>query len=162
MPEPNLFSRPVVKLGLVAAAAALATVLVLALNASVAKRKAEAMQTSVRVVDLDESTVDPAVWGKNFPHQYDGYKRTSEHTGTKYGGGGSETLALEKLDADPRLKTIFDGYAFALDYRNRRVGFHAPQEAARVLGEAIDFSRQGQLTLRDVLAKQRPARKPKA
>jgi nitrite reductase (cytochrome c-552) len=27
-------------------------------------------------------------------------------------------------------------------------GFHAPQEAARILGESIDFSRQGQLALR--------------
>jgi len=26
------------------------------------------------------------------------------------------------------------------------MGFHAPQEAARVLGEAIDYARQGQLT----------------
>ena len=25
------------------------------------------------------------------------------------------------------------------------MGFHAPQEAARVLGEAIDYARQGQL-----------------
>jgi nitrite reductase (cytochrome c-552) len=24
-------------------------------------------------------------------------------------------------------------------------GFHAPQEAARILGEAIDYARQGQL-----------------
>ena len=27
-------------------------------------------------------------------------------------------------------------------------GFHAPQEAARILGEAIDYIRQGQLALR--------------
>ena len=119
-PKPSLFSRPAVKLGLVAVASALATVLVLALNASVAGKKAEARQTSLRLVDLDESSVDPAQWGKNFPREYDGYKRTSERYGTKYGGGGSETLATEKLDTDPRLKTIFDGYAFALDYRNRR------------------------------------------
>ena len=25
------------------------------------------------------------------------------------------------------------------------MGFHAPQEMARILGEAIDFARQGQL-----------------
>ena len=37
------------------------------------------------------------------------------------------------------------------------MGFHAPQEAARVLGEAIDFARQGQLALRDILDRQRPA-----
>ena len=27
-------------------------------------------------------------------------------------------------------------------------GFHAPQESARILGEAIDYIRQGQLALR--------------
>ena len=27
------------------------------------------------------------------------------------------------------------------------MGFHAPQEAARILAEAIDYARQGQLTL---------------
>jgi len=31
------------------------------------------------------------------------------------------------------------------------MGFHAPQEAARILGEAIDYGRQGQLALRDLL-----------
>jgi nitrite reductase (cytochrome c-552) len=31
-------------------------------------------------------------------------------------------------------------------------GFHAPQEAARVLGEAIDYVRQGQLALRPAAA----------
>lgn len=30
------------------------------------------------------------------------------------------------------------------------MGFHAPQEAARILGEAIDYARQGQLALRPV------------
>jgi nitrite reductase (cytochrome c-552) len=29
------------------------------------------------------------------------------------------------------------------------MGFHAPQEAARILGEAIDYARQGQLALRN-------------
>ena len=27
------------------------------------------------------------------------------------------------------------------------MGFHAPQESARILGEAIDYARQGQLEL---------------
>jgi nitrite reductase (cytochrome c-552) len=119
MNEPFL-SRPAVKLGLIAAAAAAGTIAVLAINASVTRHKMEALQTSVRVVSLDESTVDPAPWGQNFPRQYDGYKRTSERYGTKYGGGGSESLPPEKIEKDPRLPIIFDGYAFALDYRQRR------------------------------------------
>jgi nitrite reductase (cytochrome c-552) len=30
------------------------------------------------------------------------------------------------------------------------MGFHAPQEAARILAEAIDYGRQGQLALKDL------------
>jgi nitrite reductase (cytochrome c-552) len=40
---------------------------------------------------------------------------------------------------------------FFLDYveAENSTGFHAPQEAARILGESIDFSRQGLLALKD-------------
>ena len=39
---------------------------------------------------------------------------------------------------------------FYLDFveAENSMGFHAPQEAARILGESIDFSRQGQIALR--------------
>jgi nitrite reductase (cytochrome c-552) len=119
-PKQPFFARPTVKLGLVALVAAAATVLVLALNSSISAHKAEARQTYTRLVDLDESVLDPAVWGKNFPSQFQGYKATNERYTTKYGGSGSETLPPEKIELDPRLKTIFDGYAFALDNRQRR------------------------------------------
>jgi nitrite reductase (cytochrome c-552) len=40
---------------------------------------------------------------------------------------------------------------FYLDFveAENSTGFHAPQEAARILGESVDFSRKGQLALRD-------------
>jgi nitrite reductase (cytochrome c-552) len=40
---------------------------------------------------------------------------------------------------------------FYLDFveAENSTGFHAPQEAARILGESIDFARQGQLSLRE-------------
>jgi nitrite reductase (cytochrome c-552) len=40
---------------------------------------------------------------------------------------------------------------FYLDFveAENSTGFHAPQEAARILGESIDFTRQGQLALRE-------------
>lgn len=100
--------------------AAAGSALVLKLHDNIATRQEEAKTTSMRLVELDESTVDPAVWGKNFPRQYDGYLRTIERSGTKYGGGGSESLATDRLKEDPRLVSIFDGYAFSIDFRNRR------------------------------------------
>ena len=72
--------------------------------------------------------MDPAVWGKNFPIQYDGYQRTVDMERTQY--GGSEALphtatqadprgvvARSKLEADPRLAAMWAGYAFATDFR---------------------------------------------
>ncbi|HXG16649.1 MAG TPA: ammonia-forming cytochrome c nitrite reductase subunit c552, partial [Calidithermus sp.] len=40
---------------------------------------------------------------------------------------------------------------FYLDFveAENSTGFHAPQEAARILGAAIDFARQGQVAVRD-------------
>jgi nitrite reductase (cytochrome c-552) len=99
---------------------AAATIAVLWVREQIGTRKEESKQLVFKVTDLTEQTIDPAEWGKNFPRQYDGYRRTAEHTGTKYGGGGSEALATDKLAQDPRLKTIFVGYAFSVDYRARR------------------------------------------
>lgn len=115
-----LLSRPLVRMGLIAAGAALATVLVMALYANISNRKAEARQTSFKLVDLDEKTVDPAQWGKNFPRQFDAYQRTAEKYTTKYGGAGSEGMPKSRIQDDPRLVTIFDGYAFSIDFNQRQ------------------------------------------
>jgi nitrite reductase (cytochrome c-552) len=83
---------------------------------NVRDRKNEAKEVSFRLADLTEETIDPVVWGKNFPRQYDGYKRTVDTVRTKH--GGSE--AFQKLDAEPALKRIFSGYAFGIDFREER------------------------------------------
>lgn len=99
---------------------AAATAAVLWVLEQINTRKEESRQTVFRIVELTEQTVDPAEWGKNFPRQYDSYLRTAEASGTRYGGGGSEALPVDKLEQDPRLKTIYAGYAFSVDYRARR------------------------------------------
>ncbi len=107
---------------------AAATIGVMLMYQNIAERKQEARSTAFKVVELDETTLDPAVWGQNFPRQYDGYKRTADNERTRYGGSealpvapGSDVLKAEsKVETNPRLKTIFNGYAFALDYRERR------------------------------------------
>jgi nitrite reductase (cytochrome c-552) len=126
-------------LGLVAIAGL--TVLLLALLTNIFERKQEARQPFVRVVDVTEDTIDPKVWGQNWPFQYDSYLRTSLSTTTKYGGRGLGASdagpAEQKLDRDPWLKRIFAGYAFALDYRDRRGHYYAlfDQEQTRRVTE---------------------------
>jgi len=67
---------------------------------------------------------------------------------------------LEKAKQDgieeTKLQPIFEFQRKAqwrVDFVNAEnsMGFHAPQEAARILGEAIDYARQGQLALRDLV-----------
>ena len=97
------------------------TVGVTALLMNIAERKAEHRQPYVRVVEVTEDDTDPAKWGKNWPSEYDGYKRTALHTGTRFGGhAGSEALPPEKIERDPWLSRMFKGYAFSIDYRDRR------------------------------------------
>jgi nitrite reductase (cytochrome c-552) len=92
------------------------TVAALLLLQNIFTRKREAEQVVFKLVDLDETVVDPAMWGKNFPRQYDGYIRTVDIERTKY--GGSENV--EHIETRPVWKTIFNGYAFAIDYREER------------------------------------------
>jgi nitrite reductase (cytochrome c-552) len=94
---------------------------VAALLINVNERKTEAKTTVVRLVEVTEDTTDPAVWGVNWPKQYDSYQRTAISTRTRFGGhGGSEALPAEKIERDPWLKRMFLGYAFSIDYRDRR------------------------------------------
>ena len=100
------------------------TVLLLSLLTNIFERKQEARQAFVRLVEVSEDTMDPKVWGQNWPAEYDSYLKTSLPTATKYGGRGLGASdggpAEQKLDRDPWLRRIFAGYAFALDYRDRR------------------------------------------
>jgi nitrite reductase (cytochrome c-552) len=101
--------------------AALATAGVTALLTNIFERKVEQKTTSVRVVDVGEDDTDPAKWGQNWPSQYDSYQRTAIKTLTRFGGhGGSEALPDQKIERDPWLKRMFLGYAFSIDYRDRR------------------------------------------
>ena len=106
---------------------AAATVGVMLLLQNIRQRKAEATQSVFPITRLTEESTDPADWGKNFPRQYDAYLRTVDNERTRFGGSeamplgdGSVSKAVQKLDTDPLLKSIFAGYAFSIDYRERR------------------------------------------
>lgn len=134
------------------------TIAAMAMFASVAKRKGEASHAVLRIVEIGEGTVDPAEWGKNFPRQYDGFVRTADNARAMFRwsqsrpagapdaaywgdaasgtpGPGDSGPAESKLAGDPLLRTIFNGYAFAIDYRERRghaYMLHDQRETQRV------------------------------
>ncbi len=111
--------------------AAIAAFAVTTLLINIFERKQEARNPFYRVVELDDTVADPAVWGKDFPMQYDLYLRTVDMERTKYGGSEAmphsptaadprSVVARSKLEEDPRLKIMWAGYAFSKDYRERR------------------------------------------
>lgn len=116
---------------LVAVIAFGAAIFGVAMLTNIMERKNEARNPFYRVVELTDDTVDPAVWGKNFPHQYDSYLKTVDQQRTRYGGSEAtprepsnadprSIVAQSRLEEDPRLKTMWDGYAFAVDFREER------------------------------------------
>ena len=115
----------------VAVVTALVTVGLVALLLNIMERKQEARNPFFRVVELTDDTEDPALWGKNFPLQYDAYLATVDMQRTRFGGSeampreldGDDPRAVtsrQKLDLIPQLRRMWAGYAFAVDYREKR------------------------------------------
>lgn len=116
---------------LAVAFAALASVAIAALLVNIFEHKQEARNPFYRVVELNDTIEDPAIWGKDFPMQYDLYLRTVDQQRTRYGGSEAlphsptqgdprEIVTRSKLEQDGRLKEMWAGYAFSIDYREKR------------------------------------------
>ncbi|MCC7540231.1 MAG: ammonia-forming cytochrome c nitrite reductase subunit c552 [Deltaproteobacteria bacterium] len=102
-----------------------------ALLVNIAERKDEGRNPFFRVVELREDTENPAVWGQNFPQQFDAYRRTVDQVRTRFGGSEAvprtptavdprSVVAQSRLDEDPRLRVMWAGYAFSRDFREER------------------------------------------
>ena len=119
---------PLVLFSLIVAVAAIGAA---ALLVNILERKQEAKNPFFRVVEVTDEIDDPAVWGKNFPLQYDLYRRTVDQQRTRFGGSEAvqrtpsdvdprSVVAQSRLEEDPRLKAMWAGYAFATDFREER------------------------------------------
>ena len=111
--------------------AAIAAAAIAGLLVNIFKHKEETKNPFFRVVELNDQIADPAIWGKNFPMQYDLYLRTVDQKRTLYGGSEAlphsptegdprESVTASKLEKDPRLIEMWAGYAFSKDYREKR------------------------------------------
>uniref|UniRef100_A0A7C4L0N4 nitrite reductase (cytochrome; ammonia-forming) n=1 Tax=Bellilinea caldifistulae TaxID=360411 RepID=A0A7C4L0N4_9CHLR len=69
------------------------------------------------LIEIAAMEPDSSVWGINFPNQYTTFLRTETNNArTPYGGSDP----VQKLDVDPRLRTLFAGMAFSKDYKEDR------------------------------------------
>lgn len=105
------------------------------LAADIATKKQEAKTAYPQIAEITDDTVDPAVWGVNFPLQYESYLKTVDQVRTKYGGSEAVPrtpnqkdprfqVAQSRLEEDPRLKDMWAGYAFSVDFREERGHAH--------------------------------------
>ena len=118
-------------LALIALLAGTGAVLITALLTNIFERKSESRNPFYRVVELSDTTDDPATWGSNFPIQYDAWRRTVDQVRTRHGGSEAmpqtptaadprSVVAQSRLEEDPRLREFWAGYAFASDFREER------------------------------------------
>ena len=93
-----------------------------ALLANIQARKAEEAAYPPKVVEIGDEELDPAVWGLNFPSEYDTFQKTQDSTiETPYGG----SVPYSKLERVPAMKRIWAGYAFSVDYNEERGHYYA-------------------------------------
>ncbi|MCH8345030.1 MAG: ammonia-forming cytochrome c nitrite reductase subunit c552 [Planctomycetes bacterium] len=124
-------SKSLVFLGGIVALAAVVTFGLVGLLVSIFQHKQDAKNPFFLVVELTDETEDPSLWGKNFPLQYDAYLRTVDMQRTRFGGSEAmprtptdadprSVVAQSKIEQDPRLRRMWAGYPFAVDFREER------------------------------------------
>jgi nitrite reductase (cytochrome c-552) len=95
---------------------------VAALLVNIQTHKREEAEYPLKVVQIAPTELDPAVWGDNFPREYDTFQKTKDDTiKTPYGG----SVPYSKLERYPALVRIWAGYAFSVDYNEERGHYYA-------------------------------------
>jgi nitrite reductase (cytochrome c-552) len=93
-----------------------------ALLVNINERQTEAKAGPAVVKEIPPDTLDAAVWGVNFPREYDAFLRTKDDTvATAYGG----SKPVNKLEIYPQLKRLWAGYAFSVDFNEERGHYYA-------------------------------------
>lgn len=87
------------------------------LASSIVNRKSEAKYKYVPQVNIGENEPRNAVWGENFPLEYQSSLQTLDTTFASMQGGSAMRDVLEE---DPNLVVLFAGYGFSKDYNQGR------------------------------------------
>lgn len=92
------------------------------LAVSILERNWESQRPSQVLKPIADWEPDNAVWGQNYPREYESYLKTRiSDTRTKFGGG----FPRDYLEADPRQVILFAGYGFSKDYLQARGHYYA-------------------------------------
>ncbi len=97
------------------------------LLANITRQQVESEQYPLKIAEVADDEIDPAVWGLNFPAHYDRFMMTENNYGmTPY--GGSEPYS--KLEKYPAMVRLWAGYAFSIDHNEERGHFYSQIDQA--------------------------------
>ena len=136
---------PIAVLIVVAMASAALTWLLI----TIFEHKQEAKSPFAQVVQLTDTTYDPAVWGENFPIEYEQYKKTAEDTDGDFvkvdptADDPREYHTISRIDSETRAQKMWRGYAFAVDYTEPRGHEWALQDQRYTERTAARFKQPG-------------------
>jgi len=100
------------------------------LASSIVNRKSEAKYRYTPSVDIVENEPRNAVWGENFPLEYQSWLQTADTSFASMQGGSAMRDVLEE---DPNLVILFAGYGFSKDYNQGRGHAYAIEDIHNTL-----------------------------
>jgi nitrite reductase (cytochrome c-552) len=105
------------------------------LGASIVERRTEAMAARSPIAPLPEFEPRNAVWGQQYPRQFQTYIQTLDTSfASKYGGARHRDM----LAQHPEMVVLWAGYAFARDYEQIRGHYYAVLDVHRSLRTNLD------------------------
>ena len=97
---------------------------------SITERKAEAQFVYTPKVKIAQNDPRNAVWGENFPREYDTYVQTKD---TSFRSLFNGNAMIDMLEVDPRLVVLWAGYGFSKDYNQGRGHYYAVSDLRQSL-----------------------------
>jgi nitrite reductase (cytochrome c-552) len=90
--------------------------------ASIIQRRTEAVFVNRPVVKYQQWEPRSAVWGENFPQEYQSYLKTRDTTFMSMFNGNAP---IDMLSRDPRLVILWAGYSFSKEYHQARGHYYS-------------------------------------
>lgn len=112
----------------------LAVFLVGLMAASIVERRQETFRVDL-VQPINDWEPRNAVWGANFPRQFESYRRTQE---TDFSSLHAGSVEIDYLARYPNRVILWAGYPFSRDYKQGRGHYHAVEDVRESLRTTVE------------------------
>jgi nitrite reductase (cytochrome c-552) len=100
------------------------------LASSIIERRTEAAFTNKPVVKYSQWEPRSAVWGQNFPQEYQSFLKTGDTSFLSLFGGSA---TIDILSINPRLAILWAGYSFSKEYKQGRGHYYSIDDIRHTL-----------------------------